>query len=517
MPRTICQWIGAGIFTLYLCVAITWSVANFRDIPHYGDTLYYLDAARDLKVSEHRGILYPVLLAGAGELCLEKGLAQPAPWLAEGTRHDRFTHLVPAGLSCIQVLQVTLALFSLAYFLYVVVGHELARAGTDSREGRTILGLLICLLLLDPLINHFNFAVMTDGLALAASLAFCAALTDLGVRKTSPRLAGIILFISYFVAAGLRVEKKWVLLATLLMSAGVWTLMNRGTEARLHPTWRRRLLVAFVLVCVGLFTTNIIHDTAYKKSSWMSLGDAAIHLRLIFPHLSEVHDDLPPRAKQLITKRDAFFYDRNINNPQKLIPRVTGGDDELRRQLTRDMVETVIPRKWRLILLDTVRDGFANLFSTASFYSGIVAWKLGGNDLFEQWFFPDATVWNYQRIAFHHPRLSAVYMLVSLALLSFCMPIALRRAHRCVTLQSWRKTASEMAVWVPVITFWLLNAASLAVTVNIVNVRYTLISHALLLVWIFTPAVKWWLAGTASSEDTSRSRVEPSELSRSMS
>ena len=146
-------------------------------------------------------------------------------------------------------------------------------------------------------------------------------------------------------------------------------------------------------------------EATEKDYGWKwSATESAIHFRLLFPHLSGVYDDLPQSARSLLSREDARRYDSHLNNAKRVIDRVTEEDPELRRELSRDLLLTVLPRRWIQITIDLLRDTFENFFATPSYYFRIAASHLMDRRDFHDWFPSDAAVWASTRLTFHHPR-----------------------------------------------------------------------------------------------------------------
>ena len=495
--------IGAIVLGLCLGVGIAWTALNLSDFPHYGDTIEYVHLARVMRVDEHRGIGYPWLLALASRWCMGEELPQRLRW--EKREMPRLPCSVPAGLTCLQLLQILVSIVCIAYFLYVMLARANLGADGSTRADKIRFAAVLALVVFDPLINHFNLSLVTDSLTFSASLAFCAALADLAFRRTRPWAAGAMLFATFMLASGLRVEKRWILLMTFAATILFWTLLKRRAHVPLSPGWSRRSAAALALIGFGLILTIGIHRAVYQKSAGTSLEagirslhgpllDTVVHYRLIFPHLSGVYDDLPERAKALISREAASFYDKNANNPSEVMFLVAGGDDRKRRELTHDLVKTVVPRRWNLIALDIARDVAENLLSTASFYLRIAVWRIWGDEAIQSWFPSDAAVWDYQRLTFHHPRMSTVYIFIFVVILAFSTSIALRQAYFYFRRESRGETARKIAIWIPVLVLWVLNAFSFAVFLNITNVRYMILSHALILVLIYNATIRWLLS-----------------------
>lgn len=474
--------IGTALVALYLGVGLTWTIVNLGELPHYGDTNAFLWRAKALVVDEYRGFAYPALLAAADRWCMGSEMPRHLRWEDREANPDR-PCVAPAGLISIQVFQVLVGALCLAYFLHVAFGER------RSRLLRGGLVLLWALLLFDPLLNHFNLALMTDGLACSFSLAFCAALVDLARRRTSPWLAGAVLVVSYVATAGLRIEKKWVLLGTLLAVVAIWTVLGRqqgeGGERLRFP---RAAVLA--LGGLGFAVTSAISAATFKPSVRWSTAEMLVHHRVIFPHLRYIYDELPEQTKALVRPGAAKSYGRSLRRYQRVIRQATKAKPELEDRLRRDLARAVLRLRWQVIVGGVARDLVENTFATASYYVRLVTWNLVGEESFRKVFGPDGTTWIHERLTMHHPRTSRAYLWLSSGVLAFAAALSVPRIRHFVRRRAWRGDTGAVVRWAPAVAFCLLNAAVFAVVQDLVQIRYTLFSHAVFLSLVYSGLVQ---------------------------
>ncbi|MDA8016293.1 MAG: hypothetical protein MPN21_02495 [Thermoanaerobaculia bacterium] len=465
------------VVIVYLLVGAAWTIVNLGDIPHYGDTHTYFQFAQDVRVNEQRGVVYPWILSQAVHRLLDGQFPGTLHQQQEIEEPDREC-AAPQALAAVQILQWLVGAAALWFFLRLTVRRN-ADATTSEPVGRTCL--LALLLLFDPMINHFHMAFMTDGLTLAACLAFLAALAAIAERKGSMPLAYCILVASYLLAGGLRVEKKWLLLGTFALTSALWA--SPKWRSRFPDRLARRLGLAAVLLVVGLASVVVAQDRSHTRNRGLSSYETFVHLRIGFPHLSEIYEDLPERSKARLSREYAELYDTQVNDTRKAVLRATQRDEGARRELAEDVLRTVLPEKWGSILVDSARDASENILSTGSLYLRLATWYLGGYKALDRWFFSDGSVWNYQRMAFHHPLITGVYVGLGGALLLLAAPLAWRYARQ-------RKPGPSAALWTPCIVFILLNALFFAAIFNYVNFRYSLVAHVAFLIFLFRPMIE---------------------------
>jgi len=347
------------------------------------------------------------------------------------------------------------------------------------------------LLLFDPIVGHYNLSLMSDALACSFSLVFCAAFSDLATRRISPWASGSVLLVSFNLAAGLRVEKKWILLATALVCALAWWRSRWGTTPcePATPGRRQRLALALLLVGISVAGSSALHRHFYQPSNWMPLLESSVHARIAVGHLGEVYEALPERTRSRISREDADYYDAHVNNPPRLMQRITAGDAAVRRQMTLDIARAVLPRLWPEILFDIGRDALEDLVPTIAFNFRIGVWKLWGPKVFQTWYFSNFAVWDYQRLVMHHPRLSDAYLLTAVVVFLAALPLASIRFLSWFRESSRDELRADVSSRLPALTLWMLNAAAFAATVNSVNVRYAIIAQVVVLAGIYDAAL----------------------------
>ncbi len=433
---------------LYLALAAVWTATNLGRLPPYGDSNEYLELSRTLRVDEYRGLLYPLVLR-AWDL------------VADGT----------TAILCVQLTQMIVGLLALAYFVNAfgrVAGGGSQRFGCGARSVLTLL------LWLDPLVMHFNLSLMTDSLALSACLAFCAAVANLflGVRE---RRARVVLVLSMFCAANLRVEKLWILLATALAFALIWRLTTRREE--LATRGRIAWVVGLALLATG--ATKVVHLATYTDHGRWALAETIVHQRVVFPHLTELRPKLSRDAREALTPRETRLYDRRIHNTWTVVDRVTKRDPEARRRLTDELLRVGLRERWPAIALDVASDFAENVIATPSFALRLVDWmKRGEPDAFQTRF--EATPWTFVTLSFHSPRLSRSVVFAAFGLWALAFAAALVAFAR-----SGRAPSGARLAWLPLALVVGLNAILFAATADLVHIRYVLLSHVALLFLLY--------------------------------
>ena len=167
--------------------------------------------ARDGKVQNHRGFGYPLVLAALDRI-------HPGPSFLRKIQWEKPPDpcAAPPALVIVQWLQIAVCALALAYLVWTAIDLDFVRERFGRAGAWAAGGLLVALVLFDPLVTHMNLSVMPDALALAASLAFCASLADLGMRRSRPAIPALILVSAFALASSVRLEKIWILLFTLV-------------------------------------------------------------------------------------------------------------------------------------------------------------------------------------------------------------------------------------------------------------------------------------------------------------
>ncbi|MCL4683132.1 hypothetical protein KJ059_00095 [Myxococcota bacterium] len=481
--RSLLRLLVLGAAIAYLGLAAAWTGANLGDIPHYGDTMEYLAIANGrIERDSYRGPLYPALLRGLDALDGPPRFRAPIAW-------ERARTAVCRGAPVLIVLQVgQFLLCALALVCFV-------RATGFSLSVRRVLPvgqerLLVALLLFDPLVAHFSLAVMPDSLALSASLLFLVGVIHLARMRTWPHqlAAASVALVSFLVAAGVRPEKRIVLIAVLFLTGLVWFACRHRRGVLPEPrAWRR---AGVLFVCVGIAALAISSGTPAERSgtSRWDLSTTILHQRVIWPHLTKVYDELPASVQERIPRHLARFYDERIHNPWHVFNETLRADEQERRALTRAIVPVVLAELWPELLLDVAGDMIENVFATPSYYARLAVWMAQGEprSAFEQTF--EATPLTYFMFAWHHPLLSRVYTGAGAAVTAMALALALGgMRRRRLPAESW-----WAIVAVPVGLFLVTNAGAFAASANLVHIRYALAAHVVGLLWVYRGALAWW-------------------------
>jgi hypothetical protein len=481
-PRAALRALLLALLALPLAAGATWTLRNLGSIPHYGDSLDYVELAQTGRVDDYRGVAYPAFLS------LVHRLAPDEDWLVglesevlELPTAPIACHAAP-GLVYVQLAQLGLALLAALYVLGVVLDVPALRREWGAGRARALhLGLAL-LLVLDPLVAHYSLAVMTDGLTLWSCGVAAAAWAELTVRRRSPLRSGLVLFGAATLASSLRPEKAMVLLGTAALAPAAGLLL-----ARLRPAAgpsRRGLgtALAVVVLAFGLVTGLKSAAPASDDDRW-PLTTTLLHFRLVYPHLEEIHPALPPEVRERITPEAAAFYDRKIHNSWKVMDAVSGGDPELRDELTRAMVATALREVPGKIALDCAGDTFENLFTTPFLHARAAAWEERGGDLASLPRGSNGSVWNLVFLSYHDPAASRALVTASwVALLAAAAAAVVLRRRRAVPR---REGARPLATALPFLSLWVVNSAVFALSANFVEFRYALFSHALLVAVLY--------------------------------
>jgi hypothetical protein len=474
------------VLGLYLGLGVAWTALHVGHVPRYWDTNEYLLLAKSLKVDQYRGVAYPALLAAANRWTREPLLE---PFLWKSTPDDQLESRAMGGFVALQLLQLSICVAGLGYFVYVFANLACRGSARDKRVWSLGLGALVLLLAFDPIVAHHNLAIMTDGLALSASLAFCAAFAQLGLGRGSPWVSSAVLLGSLLLAGGLRFEKSWVALGTAIATVALWKRFEEPADGEAPP---RRPLAAFGIVLAGLAALLLLQEVVGVAPPRYRWGTATtiLHLRLIHPHLSAIYQDLSPEIRAVITPQQAERYDRNLNEARRVINATARSNVELRERLTREMALTALRQRGPAIAADIYKDVVENCFATLSFYLrlGISAAERllhrGASDDFA------VARWTYSRLRHEHPALSRAYLTFSAALFFVAAALAFawfRGARRGAA----RADRSRVLVWIPVGAFCIFNALAFALAQDMVSIRYNLVAHVAGLIFVYSAAIRW--------------------------
>jgi hypothetical protein len=457
---------------------------HIGEVRRDGDTFVFLGLSGDRPIPRDRAVLYPKLIGAADWL---RGHQRSLPEFSESPwDHPDATQ----GLLGIQIAQLLLCVASLAYFLRAIL--DWSQLGRFRRVG---FALALGLLALDPLVLHFALAIMTDSPALSASLVFCAALGNLGRRRTPMWAAGALLLGAQIVAGGLRMEKNLVMLATAGASAILFAwAARRGLGSR---GLVRRGLVALLLSSVAFVATLTGQRWVHGESEpGFAAPDVLIlNQRFVFPHLAEIYDALPESARQRLDRRQAQGFDVNLVYIRPVLYNASGGDPSLARELTHDFVRTALAERGGSIALDIAKDWLENVLSSLSFYTRLGARVTLELPVYRAHFRHGGAGGTYRHLRMFAPRLAHAQLAVAALLLLVGAGAALVGWRALGRRGEARAHGDFTLAWAPVGAFWLANSAAFAFTQDFVIVRYTLFSHVAILSLVTFGALRWALGG----------------------
>lgn len=471
-PKHLSLVLVLSLVCVTICVGFIWTLINLGDLPGYGDSSEYVQIASTMKVDRYRGILYPAVLS-----------------LVRTWQEDPDTVQYYRD---VQLIQLCVFLISLAYFLYVLVDTKFLNKSGGRVHVVVGLGLLFTLLCFDPLIAHFNLSIMPDGLALSGSLIFCAALTDLGVRRSHPVIVGIALLLGYLLAAGVRVEKNVVLAMTTVITGVTWFALARRQASPQARNLRQRAVVALLIVAAGfaivVFTQRAFYEPAGRWPTWINIA----HHRIIFPNLQRVYADLPAEVRKKIHPEDAKVYDYHLINTWAVMNNVTGNAPDKLEQLTRQLVVPVLKSRGLAIAGSIVSDAAENILAPFSYYARLTYWVCGGaqESVYRG---GEATSWTYHILSKPHPKISAVFSATSVGVFVVAVILSIAYMRARVKEQGWSLTPQTIITIAPSAAFCAVNALAFAMTVSLVHIRYVMFAYTLFLILFYTMAARWLL------------------------
>jgi hypothetical protein len=485
-----------------LALGVVWIARNGLWVPDYGDTGKFIQLARTLEVDTYRGIGYPALLAGIARIPGAEGVLRSTGGVPmESAR---------LGVLLLKSFQLLASAGAIVYFLRVLSSPVGTPAGPRrARVGGAVL--LFLLLFLDPLVAHFNLAVMTDGLALSGSLVFVAALAAFGLG-TRRGVSGFLVVLALVCVASLRVEKLAVMGCATLATLVVWRVLQRGVQpAERTFTGRRALEVVGLLAAGALAVTGLQRFTRADSEAW-PLADNLVHSRIVFPHLSDVYAELPEDVRKRLTPALARKHDTNPVVGYRVINDITGvhgrrsrEDREAapdsnarptvaprRQAMLREMAAIVLRERWPLLVADVAKDALENAAATASWYVRLAILAQRGEVSPA-----DGAQKTYQTLAAPDPRLSRGYVSASAALFLVSAALAAATLVRRVRTGGTGLDRRRVLAWVPAAMFVLVNACAFALRADMVHVRYLLLAHVVTLALVYRGALDF-LAGGAS-------------------
>jgi hypothetical protein len=479
----------AIVLALYTLCGVVLAALHLADVPRYGDSHEYLKRAESLEIDPYRGIAYPALLAGIDRVVDEEPLVEA--WRRRWVQPDA-PRTGMGGFLLLQVVQYAALAGALAYFLRHVGGRGLPRAQ------RLALGALV---LVDPLVSHFQQAVLTDGLTLSACLVFCAALADLWLAPRVHRSSAALLAVSFLAAANLRVEKATVLAGTAVLSMMLLALLERRRPAparRALPWGRVALVLGTLALCLG--AGKMVQRRFESTGERWPVRESILDQRVVFPHLHEVYEELPEDVRSRLTPAEAREHVRGIREARAVIDAVTDKDPSRRTALIEACARVVLRERWDAVALDVAKDALENVAATLSFAVRIAAYLLLAPEAFERRFPDDWASWTWERgLMVNHPRAAsgfAALTAVTLALAAVAAMAAARIARRGA--HPDEGVQEELAAWIPVAVFVGVNALAFAAVQDLVHLRYTVLAHAVFLVLVYRGALTW-ISGTSKA------------------
>jgi hypothetical protein len=498
-----------------------WTGAQLGHVPRYFDTLEYARRANRLEVDAFRGFVYPALLAAAHRAAGESAVREPFRW-SPSRGNPPLPH-ARGVYAALQVGQLALAAASVAYFAWIATGLA----------GRR-LALLAALVALDPLVAHFELAVLTDGLALAASLAFCAALADLAARRPRARAtAACVLPLAAFAATGLRAEKGAVLGATAVASAAAFAWLARGPAgartplasgslrgrfaalragARTSLAPARRIAVVLALVAVAVGSAAALQRSFLADSPRWRPGLVALYLRVILPHVGEL-EELPASAREALGPNAGRLARAPLPRARGIVESASGGDPARREALSRELARAVLRERGLALALDVAKDALENAAATASFYARLALASAPGG-LAARLGLADGVAETAQLLAARTPRLSRAALAVAAALTLAATGLALASARERLRAGAPLLGAEAAIAWTPALAFCAANAVAFAAAQDLVHLRYGLAAHVAWLVAVYAALLRRLSPGGAAdariSGSPSRAAPPPS-------
>lgn len=484
-------FVGSVLLAASLSLGAAWTARNLGQIPDYPDTAEYLRLAKGQRPDQYRGVVYPKLLSQIDHLVPRRQI------LHRGAR----------GLVWAQGVQMILSLAALAYFVSVMLPP--GGLASERWRARKVLGsaLLVLLLWLDPLVSHHNLSILTDSLALSASLVFCAAFSAVLTRGVAQRWAGAVMLVAYIVLANTRPEKNFVLLGTGLATIVACLLLRRPKGASFVPA-APRLIAIGAIVAFGFLATLLVQRVTFQPGKRMPTSEWILHHRVIYPHLSVVYPVLPDDLKKQIRPKWARRYDMNIGSPRKVIMRIAGRADE-RSRITRRLAAIVARERWARIGVDILADTAENIFATLSFYGRMGVLATGGEETSKKLFRSGGSRYTYFKLSEATPALARAYVSVSglLVLVAGVALISVLRARRANAAPARHGAWAPWIPWLPVLSFCLMNALVFSLTANLVLIRYTLPAHVAFVAFAYRGFADWVVAPQGARDLAGQTRL----------
>lgn len=488
---------------LQVVLGLAWIGSNAGEVTGYGDTRGLLGRVWRGEVELGRGdtgIGYPLFLDACAAAFAPADWGESAgldtPGVGEGSVVALDAFEGPDWLVPVQWIQFAASVAAFAYAARVATGAPLLRSSGGSALGRPVsipqraprfqrLGLaIVAAVALDPANLHYQFSILADGPALTAVVIALAAWIDLVARRSSPRLAPLLLVLAATAAGTLRIEKQLVVPAAgVLASAVVWLLArlraSRVQDGAATRALGRRALLAGALLVPSFVLAGAVNPREYDDSGDWTPRQLVLLSRVVYPHLTEIYPELSPETRAVLKPAHAVRFDLRSQNPRLVLRQVAGDDAELVAALIDDMAATALRERWLPLVLDVLRDAAENVVPTPGFYARVAAWRARGSPpelLRRRSWEPVVT---YAGFASFAPRIAPALAAVSGLAALIALGAVVARVRRLRPTAPWLEPG-RAARWVPVAAFLAANAAVFALSQDLTELRYSLAAHALL-------------------------------------
>ncbi|NKY09921.1 hypothetical protein [Cellulomonas hominis] len=410
-------------------VGFVWWVLQLGAVPAYGDTPEYVEIAASLEVDGFRTLAYPLLVKGA--LAIQDAVGW-LPW------------------------QVPLYLVQTA--VLVAAATYLVRS-VAPWASRSVAMLGAAVLATGPLQLHYATSVLSDSLAASAFVVALAAAARL-VLGDRHRSTTVLALVGACAAALLRTEKAVVVVAVAAVFAVVALVLARPLQAGV----RRAAPLVVALVLPALVASGVNHVTQTADLGRPEAGAAAVAVsRVVWPHLEQIHDDLPAAVRAAVSVEDARAFDDHNNNALPMTERLRDLDDGGDRYAFA-AARSALACCGGTVLLDTLGD-LAEYTAVPLVLAREAVPVLGVAEPADT-----PTAWNITRMREAHPSATTVFLVASFVALGLLL---LAAAARFVS--AWRRGAADLRVAALVLLGTVVNGAAFALAQGAdANVRYGL-------------------------------------------
>lgn len=184
------------VLSLQIIVAVAWMAGNIQSIPLYGDTEEFFHLSKLLKSHSYKNVFYP--------------------WVLHILTRVSMTFLIEILYSVQWVLS------AIAFYYFFVIGFQLP-FGNMSVKKTTKKDIYISaffpalVMACNPLLTHFNFSVLADGMTLSFSLIFLTSLIACIHLQPARTISFCIMTVSFILMSLMRVEKLYFGILTILL------------------------------------------------------------------------------------------------------------------------------------------------------------------------------------------------------------------------------------------------------------------------------------------------------------